>query len=115
LEVYALAFSSSAPAGLYAGTSSGLFQWVNGTGWVNRGLTGIKVTALAARSISPNYLYVGTEQGTYTFVEGSSAWMNGPTELSNRTIQAINFDLNDPMKGYFSTNTQGILLAQIAR
>jgi hypothetical protein len=41
--------------------------------------------------------------------------MNGPTELSNRTIQAINFDLNDPMKGYFSTSAQGILLAQIAR
>jgi len=115
LEVYALAFSSSAPASLYAGTSGGLYQWVDGPGWVYRGLAGVKVTTLAARSISPNFLYVGTEQGTYTFVEGSGAWMNGPTELSNRTIQAINFDLNDPMKGYFSTNTQGILLAQIAR
>ena len=115
LEVYALAFSSAAPASLYAGTSGGLYQWVEGTGWVNRGLAGVKVTALATRSISPNFLYVGTEQGAYTFVEGSGTWMNGPTELSNLTIQAINFDLNEPLKGYFSTNTQGILLAQIAR
>jgi len=58
-------------------------------------------------------LYVGTEQGTYTYFEGSGTWMNGPTELSNHIIQAINFDLNNPMKGYFSTATQGILLAQI--
>jgi photosystem II stability/assembly factor-like uncharacterized protein len=115
LEVYALAFSSSAPASLYAGTSGGLYQWVDGPGWVYRGLAGVKVTTLAARSISPNFLYVGTEQGTYTFVEGSGVWMNGPAELSNHTIQAINFDLNEPLKGYFSTNTQGILLAQIAR
>jgi hypothetical protein len=115
LEVYALAFSSSAPASLYAGTSGGLYQWVDGPGWVYRGLAGVKVTTLATRSISPNFLYVGTEKGTYTFVEGSGVWMNGPTELSNYTIQAINFDLNEPLKGYFSTNTQGILLAQIAR
>ncbi len=113
LEVYALAFSASAPASLYAGTNSGLYQWVNGQGWVYRGLAGIKVTALATRSTSPYFLYVGTAQGAYTFVEGSGAWTNGPTELSNHTIQAINFDLNNPMKGYFSTATLGILLAQI--
>jgi hypothetical protein len=115
LDVYALAFSYTSPASLYAGTSGGLYQWVEGSGWVYRGLAGVKITALAARSISSNFLYVGTEQGTYTFVEGSGAWMNGPTELSNHTIQAVNFDLNEPLKGYFSTKNQGILLAQIAR
>jgi photosystem II stability/assembly factor-like uncharacterized protein len=115
LEVYSLAFSSSAPPKLYAGTNWGLYQWDDVMGRVNRGLEGIKVTALTARSMSPNFLYVGTEQGTYTFLEDSGAWMNGPSELLGHTIQTINFDLNNPLKGYFSTNNQGVLLAQIAR
>jgi hypothetical protein len=114
LEVYSLAFSSSTPARLYAGTNGGLYQWDGGTTWVIRGLEGIKVTVLAARSISPNLLYVGTAQGAYTFFENSNTWTNGPTELLGHTLQAINFDLNNPLKGYFSTTNQGVLLAQLA-
>jgi photosystem II stability/assembly factor-like uncharacterized protein len=113
LEVYALAFSSSTPPSLYAGTSQGLYQWVSGSGWIYRGLADRKVTALTARSTSPQVVYVGTDKGAYTYDEATGIWVNGPTELAGLTIKAINFDLNNRIKGYFSTNTQGILLAQI--
>ena len=113
LNVYSLAFSSSTLASLFAGTNNGLYQWVNGSGWVFRGYAGVSVTALAARSTTSDYLYVGTTLGSYTYVVSSQAWVNGPPVLANQTVQAINFDLNEPLKGYFSTSALGVLLAQI--
>jgi len=113
LKVYSLVFSNSFPATLYAGTSSGLYQWVEGFGWVNRGLAGKNVTVIATRSSNPNTLYIGTDDGTYTYDKNSYAWITGPAELLGHTIQAINFDLNHDVKGYFSTSAQGVLLAQI--
>jgi ligand-binding sensor domain-containing protein len=115
LNVYSLVFSTSTPASLYAGTNAGLYQWVNGSGWVFRGLSGATVTTLAVRSTTPDYLYVGTTLGSYTYVIYSQAWVNGPAELVSQSVQAINFDLNNPSKGYFNTSALGVLLAQIAQ
>lgn len=113
LKVYSLAFSTSSPATLYAGTSSGLYQWSEKSGWLFRGLAGKNVTVIAAHPSIPNTIYAGTDNGTYTYVEYNGAWFLGPTDLLGHTIQAINFDLNNIVKGYFSTSTQGVLLAQI--
>lgn len=113
LNVYALAFSTSSPATLYAGTNWGLYQWIDGSGWINRGLSGQNVTAIAAHPTIPNVIYTGTDNGAYTYYEYSHAWTTGPSVLLDHTIQAINFDLNSVLRGYFSTSTQGVLLTQI--
>lgn len=113
LNVYSLAFSSSSPATLYAGTNDGLYQWIEGVGWLYRGLAGKKVTVVATKPSFPGIVYAGTDDGTYTYYEYSGAFYAGPSLLQGHTIQAINFDLNDPARGYFSTSTQGVLLAPI--
>ena len=113
LKVYSMAFSTSSPATLYAGTSWGLYQWVENFGWLNRGLAGKNVTVIAAHPSIPDTIYVGTDNGTYTYLEYGGTWSEGPAVLLGHTIQAINFDLNNIVKGYFSTSTQGVLLAQI--
>lgn len=111
--VNALAFSSSSPSTLYAGTSNGLYQWITGTGWTLRGLAGLNVTAVKAHPAIPNVIYAGTANGLFIYYENSQSWGTGPAELSGHTIQAIDFDLNDANRGYFSTNDQGVLIATI--
>lgn len=107
LTVYSLNFNSYSPYILYAGTSNGAYQLVDGQ-WTALGLAGQTVTVLAANPIVPGYLYAGTTNGAFISIFGGS-WLAGPATLGGLTIQGINFDPFNSYQVYYSVKANGAL------
>ena len=112
LTAYSLATSPSIPGVVYAGTTNGVYQLMDGN-WSSLGLTGVTVTAIATNPDRPGYIYVGTTNGAYFSSDMGNNWQPGPTELANLTVQAISFDPYYPYTVYFTTTGNAVLRATI--
>jgi hypothetical protein len=81
--VYAVAGSPKAPATLYAGTTSGIYQSIDsGKTWAAlAGAGNVSVNALVADSTNPGTLYAATTSGLLQSTDSGATWQAiGPNE-----------------------------------
>lgn len=118
VDIYSVAVSPRLADGgytVYAGTSSGVWIYRNGT-WSQSGLQGQAVTVVVVNPLNANRVLAGTKTGVYTNVgPDQRTWILVNEELANYTIQSISFSSLQPDYGYIGTTTRGLVKLKLPR
>jgi photosystem II stability/assembly factor-like uncharacterized protein len=112
LTAYTLAIPRNEPETLYAGTNAGVHRYTAGS-WKPLGLAESTITSIAIHPTQTNIIVAGTTNGAYISIDSGITWGAGPSELQGISVQAVNFDINNPGLIYYATQTHGVLRAPI--
>jgi photosystem II stability/assembly factor-like uncharacterized protein len=93
---------------LYAGTSDGVFQSINGgTSWQRFGLAGQNVNSVA---LTPGGLSAATSAGLQITTDGGAHWLGRKTEAPNLDLRALQLSSRDGKTLILGSFGRGVLL-----